>query len=207
MSTAQIPYQSYSQHNIDIQLAEIFKKRDGFFIEAGANDGINQSNTFLLEHFFGWRGLLVEPNPIEFVKCKLNRIDSIVEFCALVSDEYPEKTIKGDFIADTVDASMTGGCTQYHSGDTLVPAAPLSKLLDRYHIDRVDLFSLDVEGYEMEVLKGLNLNRHRPDYILFELHDVKYSENPTTFLERMGYRITTEFTDRHLLFKSDSISS
>ena len=35
----------------------------GFFIEAGANDGLKQSNTFYLESRRGWRGLLVEPIP------------------------------------------------------------------------------------------------------------------------------------------------
>ena len=49
-------------------LVQIFgaKKRDGFFIEAGAHDGVEASNTLYLEKKMGWRGLLVEPNPDTF---------------------------------------------------------------------------------------------------------------------------------------------
>ena len=42
------------------------KKQDGFFIEAGAHDGVEASNTLYLEKKMGWKGLLVEPNPDTF---------------------------------------------------------------------------------------------------------------------------------------------
>ena len=54
---------SYSQFDIDLYLIDIFKDvKNGFFIEAGAHDGVNQSNTYLIEKVLGWNGLLVEPN-------------------------------------------------------------------------------------------------------------------------------------------------
>ena len=71
---------TYSQFNIDSHLLEIFKnKTSGFFIEAGANDGLNQSNTFLLESVLKWNGLLVEPNIHRYNICKktLNHLDNI----------------------------------------------------------------------------------------------------------------------------------
>jgi len=42
----------------------------GFFIEAGANDGLKFSNTYLYEIEKGWKGLLVEPNHSQYVECK-----------------------------------------------------------------------------------------------------------------------------------------
>lgn len=48
----------------------------GVFVEAGANNGIDQSNTVLLENNFGWSGLLVEPNPHKFKECQANRPNS-----------------------------------------------------------------------------------------------------------------------------------
>lgn len=50
----------------------------------------------------------------------------------------------------------------------LVPAITLSRLLDRYNISKIDFFSLDVEGYEINVLDGLDFNKYRPNYILIE---------------------------------------
>ena len=48
-------------HGMDVKLDTILDKDGGFFIEAGANDGFTQSNTYWLERFRGWHGLLVEP--------------------------------------------------------------------------------------------------------------------------------------------------
>src|SRR5680860_384457 len=56
----------------------------GVFVEAGANDGIWQSNTYLLERR-GWRGVLIEPIPELFDRCRRNRPQSQVYNCALVA--------------------------------------------------------------------------------------------------------------------------
>jgi hypothetical protein len=50
----------------------------GIFIEAGANDGINQSNTYFLERKHGWTGILVEPIPRLYERCQRARPQSKV---------------------------------------------------------------------------------------------------------------------------------
>jgi len=52
-----------------------------------------------------------------------------------------------------------------------VPARPLTSILDECQVSRIDLLSLDVEGYEAEVLAGLDLNRYQPRYMLIEVRD------------------------------------
>src|ERR1700686_1931252 len=47
-------------HELDVKLNGVIERDSGFFIEAGAHDGFTQSNTYYLERFRGWRGLLVE---------------------------------------------------------------------------------------------------------------------------------------------------
>ena len=49
-----------------------------------------------------------------------------------------------------------------------VPARTLTSVLEEYKVNRIDLLSLDVEGYEIEVLKGLDFSRFRPLYVVFE---------------------------------------
>jgi FkbM family methyltransferase len=54
-----------------------------------------------------------------------------------------------------------------------VRARSLSNLLDRHNIKKIDLLSLDVEGYEVQALLGLDMKRHRPTYILVEANRPK----------------------------------
>src|SRR3954454_19731642 len=73
-----------AQWGMDVRLAELIGG-DGYFVEAGANDGYAQSNTYYLERFHGWRGLLVEPIPSLAAEARRNRPDASVVECALTS--------------------------------------------------------------------------------------------------------------------------
>ena len=158
---------------------------DGFFIEAGANNGVDQSNTIRLEQSFGWKGLLVEPNPHKFNECVRNRPNSICENFALVSSNYPSDTIQGDFAHTDTGNSLMGLVSDpgdFFDDELLyykeqrkrdceilsVPAISISDLLRKHNITNIDFFSLDVEGYEISVLNGLDFNSHRPKYFLIE---------------------------------------
>src|SRR5690348_11414021 len=69
---------------IDRTLMRLFSyKRDGRFIEVGANDGFSQSNTYALERFYDWRGILIEPIPQLFERCKRFRPAALAFNCAL----------------------------------------------------------------------------------------------------------------------------
>ena len=50
-----------SLNSLDKKLEEYLDFNDGYFVELGANDGVNQSNTLYFEKFRGWRGVLIEP--------------------------------------------------------------------------------------------------------------------------------------------------
>jgi hypothetical protein len=54
-----------------------------------------------------------------------------------------------------------------------VQARTLSNVLDEAGVTNVDLLSLDVEGYESYVLRGLDLSRHAPAWLLVEMHDLE----------------------------------
>jgi len=167
---------------LDKKLLQWLDYRDGFFIECGANDGVTQSNTLFFERYRGWRGLLVEPVPELAAKCRKNRPDAIVEQCALVADCDRGKSINFTYcdLMTTADGALGGAeNVQEHISvgakvQSIEPyrfeaiGCPLSDLLERHHVDHVDLFSLDVEGAESAVLDGLDLKRHAPKLILVE---------------------------------------
>jgi len=69
---------SYSQFKQDLFLLEFYnKKYNGYFIEIGASNGITDSNTYLVEKDYNWKGICVEPIPYRFRDLKNNRPNSL----------------------------------------------------------------------------------------------------------------------------------
>lgn len=176
---------SFAASGQDFALKPYLGKRGGFFIEAGANDGIAQSNTYWYERFRGWHGLLVEPIPELADRCRRNRPGSRVVSSALVSADYPGNQIEMIFcgLMSQVDgargsAEADARCldvgarnaqvTPYHLS---VPARTLTSLLDEIRPPKIDFFSLDVESFELSVLQGLDMERYCPTYLLVEGND------------------------------------
>ncbi len=180
---------------LDAKLDELFGEcRDGVFIELGAHDGLTQSNTAFLEFSRGWTGLLIEPSRVRYNECVRNRPGSIVFHGACVSNTYPTKTVEGDF--DGRLMSSVGGERLQHKEASLsvVPAFTLESLLESKNITKIDLLSLDTEGYELEVLRGLNLTIYRPRYLLIEVYTKDY-ESILSFLQSYGYVLESNFTN------------
>lgn len=166
---------------MDVKLDELFDRDGGTFLEAGGFDGYTQSNTYYLERFRGWRGVLVEPMPELAAEARLNRPRSRVFQCALVAQGYDGDEIEMDFgeLMSTVQGvheenwAAQGIALGWRDPRVeRVPAQTLTEILDTAGLGEVDLLSLDVEGYEAEALGGLDLKRHAPRWILVEMHDL-----------------------------------
>ena len=174
-------------HELDVKLDAIIDRDDGYFVEAGANDGYTQSNTYWLERFRSWRGLLVEPMPELAAQARLSRPGATVVECALVAADEQRDRIPmrfGDLMSmveGTKDADWTRAGTILGWRDQYeleVPARTLSRLLDEAGAPEVDLLSLDVEGFEAPALRGLDLDRHAPRFVLVEIHDREQDRPP-----------------------------
>lgn len=209
---------SYALDQIDLKLRKYLKNNYGFYIECGANDGMTQSNTLAYEEL-GWTGLLVEPCVINYRKCKRNRPRSIVENYALVSSSYNKNTISGFFdntcynglmanlddYPDSMDEERVKSHKEFVSKFNLqsreVPCCTLQSLIDKHNITYIDFFSLDVEGYEIEVLDGLDFNKVRPICILIET--TESSENQKKifeYMDRVGYDNIEKMSANDVLF-------
>jgi hypothetical protein len=67
-----------------------------------------------------------------------------------------------------------------------VKAITLEKNLDKQPLTNIDFLSLDTEGYELNILNGLNLDKYRPNYMLIEIYQVDY-DDIVKFLESKKY--------------------
>ena len=208
----------YALHELDEKMLKYLNFNNGFFIEAGANDGISQSNTFLYEKEFDWNGLLIEPNPSKYNQCKNNRPNSIVENYALVSNSYKHDYIDGDFdhegYADSLMSMVLDegdwcddilrDCKKEKkesSNIIKVPATSLDKLLEKHNIKKIDFFSLDVEGYEISVLNGFDIEKYLPNYMLIETTSFENRRKVIfDYMEDRNYKVIEELTINDYLF-------
>jgi FkbM family methyltransferase len=181
------PKRSFGANAIDLKLLEFLNRRNGFFVEAGSNDGLSQSNTAYFERYLGWRGILIEPIPVLAEQCRSNRPNAIVEECALVPIGYSAEQIEMQYCnlmslvrgargSDAADAAhIDRGRECLMPGDYVytidAPAKTLTQVLDGHKVSNIDLLSLDVEGFEVEALRGLDFDRYLPEYILVEAND------------------------------------
>jgi hypothetical protein len=170
---------------------------NGFYIEAGAYDGVLQSNTKFLEEEYNWTGILIEPSPKVFLELEKNRPNNINVNKCLVSPWHSSKTIKGAF--DNGPMSSVGNIRNLKNVELIdVECDTLENILDYYDIQKIDFMTVDTEGYELEVLQGLNLLKHRPLYIMIEIYETQKKEL-FQFMEDMNYMLLENITNYNLL--------
>ena len=114
------------------------------FLELGGFDGWSESNTHFLEGCLGWKGLMIEGNPTFFKRLQRNR-PNVVKISSAICNEtaivtFQGKNAKAHVADDGID----------------VPCAPLQSFLDMLDVQHISFFSLDVEGYELHVLKSID---------------------------------------------------
>ena len=209
--------EKYSHPSLNGIEREIFKylpARSGVFIEVGANNGYSQSNTYYLERFKKWKGILIEPIPELYRECVKERKNSKVFNCALIADDYEKDYVEihSASLMSVIDGVMDKETEEQHLEDAAkferdlkielikVKARTLTSILKECSVQKVDFFSLDVEGYELEVLKGLDLDRFAPEYILVEAN--KHNELDTFLLDK--YDIVEVFSN-DILYKKKMV--
>jgi FkbM family methyltransferase len=169
------------------------RKCDGFFVEVGANDPHSGSQTWLLEQN-GWRGVLVEPQAALCEKLQLERKNSKV---FQVACSGPDK--EGEALlyigmhngVSTLEKQIDSHGAQF-VGTERVKITTLDKVLSEAGAIKIDFLSLDVEGHEIEVMRGFDFGKYRPALILVE--DGVRALDKHRFLKQHGYRLIKRTT-------------
>lgn len=184
--------QFFSQYGEDKLIYKLFNKREtGFCIEVGGYDGVTGSTTFFFEKL-GWKCLIVEPMP-EFCK-KIRRVRTCELVQAAASDESGEAVFH---VAEGVETLSTlendkghASRVQWEGGqlkEIKVKKLKLDEIISNLNVKEIDFISIDVEGHEMSVLRGLSLQVHQPRIIIIEDNSHGLNREVKKYLAKYGY--------------------
>lgn len=168
-------------------------KRNGFFIEFGATDGITLSNTYLLEDSYHWNGILCEPGKIWQKKLSANR-KCIVDFRCVWSKSGETLQFNETKIPE-LSAIETFNESDYHSKNReeglnySVETISLNDLLVEYKAPHViDYLSIDTEGSEFDILKEFDFEKFKISVITVEHNFSPKREEIYKLLTCKGYK-------------------
>jgi len=166
---------SYSQYGEDLILDGILEyKKRGFFIDIGANDPVIFNNT---KRFYdrGWSGINIEPNPVLYKKFASQRTRDINLNLGvgLNSQEMPFYLLSADTLSSFSKSDAKRNSILFNEriiDIKNIQMVALSQIFKDYSDNRnIDFISVDVEGYEMEVIKSNDWTKYRPRLILIEI--------------------------------------
>lgn len=187
-----------AQFGEDCLLYELFEgKQDGFFVEAGAFNGVDFSVSYAFEQL-GWSGLLVEAIPERAIECAQRRGNSRVVHAALGAPGVGPTTtllqsddVYGGMCSSCVDLTANSASARPMSAGArpvIVPARTLDELLN-LHAGPIDFVVLDLEGAEHSALTGFDLAQHRPAVLIIEDNKLGQNSPVCAYMERQPYTL------------------
>ena len=174
-------------------LAELNLKRNGFFVEFGACNGIDLSNTYLLEKQFGWTGILAEPAKCWHSALHANRKSVIETKCVwskskmtlnFSETDAPEFSTINSYISSDLHEGIRKKCNTYS-----VETISLLDMLEKYNAPRViDYITIDTEGSEYEILEHFDFEKYQFRLITCEHNFTDRRDSMHRLLSSEGYQ-------------------
>lgn len=170
----------YEWHGCDKYIRDNFfsdKSYKGIVVEVGSGPPEFLS---MSKHFrdLGWRAICVEPNP-KFVSQHKERGNEIYEYACSEDEGLSEFIInlsndesyteENDGVSFSSLGIRIDGLPKHNIQQKIqVQKVRLNTILEKISVDRIDLLSIDVEGWELEVLRGFDLAKYKPKVVMLE---------------------------------------
>ena len=165
----------YSNWGIDMMADDFFKKKkNGFFIDVGCHQPFLNNNTYTL-YKKGWRGINID---LDFGSIEMfnffRKEDTNIQVA--ISNSVEEKNL---YFFHNKSAINTLSFKEGSKAKEVkkVTTSTLNKIIENsiYKNREIDFLSIDVEGHEIEVLKGLDFNKYKPKLVVLEFidHEIK----------------------------------
>ena len=172
----------------------------GYAVDVGASDGISVNSTYMLESL-RWTVLCIEPNPVFWPK--LRKLRPFVMTCACDSEAKDSATLH----TFTPNPEAYSALRPTHPPESKpsewsaieVPVKTLDQCLEEAQFPRLDVLCVDVEGNELEVLKGVNFAKWKPKAIVVESWT---DPSPALqYVEALGYERKGKSVDNWMYVK------
>jgi FkbM family methyltransferase len=172
----------------------------GTFIEVGAWDGIDISNTYYLEKYRGWNGVLVEPIESRAARASHNRWAPVWKGCVGWADGETEflhvigysEMLSGinNSIHPRHRERIQKEVADYKQKTEIlkVPCKTLNSLMTDHNLKAVDLLSLDAQTAELPILKAYDPSRHKIKAILLDFNGLN-TEEITKWFDTHNYKL------------------
>jgi len=187
-----------SQLNQDLYVASAFnlfnQKLEGYFVEVGGANGVDLSNTYLLERQFGWKGIIVEPAKTWHEELYANRPNTIIDKNII----WNESNLSLDFFeTQNAELSTIGKFSSCDENRLLreshttyrISTITLTDLLIKYCAPKhIEYLSIDTEGSELDILNALDFKKYSFGIITVEHNYTSAREKIYSLLTKYGYR-------------------
>lgn len=190
---------SFAKSGDDIQLYKLIKKTTpGVYVDIGCWHPIKASNTYFF-YLRGWKGICIDPN-LElksifkkyrkediFINAAISNSNETLKYYSLNEAFDSMNTLNIDFLKSRNLESQIKSIIE-------IPSYTLKSILDQNLLstDRLDFFDIDVEGFDIEVLKSNDWEKYRPKIIMIESNlriNEDINSDITTFLNEKNYRL------------------
>jgi FkbM family methyltransferase len=162
-------------------------KKNGFYVDVGANEPIIESQTYHLEQL-GWSGLLIEPLP-HYINILQAQRSGVVVGYACSSPENHGKVL--DIIVAGGHSTLNDAPIAINSNSNelaQVGCRTLDSILEENKVPvGFEFISIDIEGHEMEMFKGFSLDHWKPQLVLLEDHVINHEKHRQ--MSQYGYQV------------------
>jgi len=190
-----------SQHGQDKYLYENFfiNKKNGFFVDIGAHDGVDISNTLFYEKELGWSGICIEPMPHRFSSLIKNRNCICVEGCISDFDGYenfiifPNYTDMLSGMEKTFDKNIEIMVNEKisknnHKSEIIkVKSYNINSILIENNVKDIDFVSIDTEGSESIILETIDFEKFNINF--FTIENNKYDNSIKKIMKSKGFEL------------------
>lgn len=189
------------------------RKTNGTFVDVGASDPFIATNTAYMEIDLNWKGICIEPHPIFFKKlyessrtcikynCAVSDFDGFVDFVAVDGYASMLSGIKENYTNEHWKRLLDE--TNQHSDNVdiiKIECKTLNSILSENNIGNIDYLSIDTEGSELKVLKGIDFEKYNIKVISAEINQTGDS-SVKNYLESKGYRFISKICSDEIFIK------